>query len=91
MREQMDCCWFEMCQHQDTCAVSRLWTESLDSAILQSVTGKSFIKSTLYCNMWFLWLLGKLSPRFGPHTEFAACCLNISLGNVTLFPFLGVQ
>lgn len=31
--------------------------------------------------------LGEHSPRFGPHTKFAACCLNISLGNVTLFPF----
>lgn len=79
---------FEMRQHQGARAVSLLWAEFLDSS-MQSATGKSLINSTLYCNMWFLWLLGKFSPPFGPHTTFAACCLNISLGNVTLFPFLG--
>lgn len=89
MKEQMDCCWFESFQHRDTRAASLLWADLLDS-LMRSPTGKSFIKWTLYCNMWFLWLLGKLSPRFRPHTEFAACCLNISLGNVTLFPLLEV-
>lgn len=89
MKEQMHCCWFELVQHQHTCAVGLLWATAagFSNAICD---GEKFHKIDCI-HVVFFWLWGELSPRFGPHTKFGACCPNISLGNVRLFPFLSSE